>query len=90
MNKEQFFAKLNAPLKKLPAQEREDILRQDPRPGYQNDPEREYKLDYGGWKVRFKVQSTMDEGQEAKDKVIVTEIRKEIENFSSRGAERPG
>ena len=33
------------------------ILRQDPRPGYQNDPEREYKMDYGGWRVTFRVNS---------------------------------
>ncbi len=31
------------------------ILRQDPRPGYQDDPERVYKMDYGGWRVEFKV-----------------------------------
>ena len=34
----------------------EYILSQDPRPGYQDDPEREYKMDYAGWKVTFKVQ----------------------------------
>lgn len=34
----------------------EYILSQDPRPGYQDDPEREYKLDYAGWKVTFCVQ----------------------------------
>ena len=33
----------------------EYILRQDPRPAYQNDPEREYKMDYGGWRVTFTV-----------------------------------
>ena len=33
----------------------EYILSQDPRPGYQDDPEREYKLDYKGWTVTFKV-----------------------------------
>ncbi len=33
----------------------EYILSQDPRPGYQNDPEREYKLDYAGWTVTFVV-----------------------------------
>ena len=33
----------------------EYILCQDPRPGYQNDPEREYKMDYAGWRVTFKV-----------------------------------
>ena len=71
----------NHPLSDAEKEEIEYILRQDPRPGYQNDPEREYKLDYGGWKVRFKVQRTMNEGQEAKDKVIVTEIRKETENL---------
>lgn len=31
----------------------EYILRQDPRPGYQDDPEREYKMDYAGWTVTF-------------------------------------
>ena len=31
------------------------ILRQDPRPGYQDDPERVYKMDYAGWRVEFKV-----------------------------------
>lgn len=29
------------------------ILSQDPRPGYQDDPEREYKMDYAGWTVTF-------------------------------------
>ena len=32
------------------------ILSQDPRPGYQNDPAREYKLDYAGWTVTFRVE----------------------------------
>ena len=31
------------------------ILSQDPRPGYQDDPEREYKLDYAGYRVTFSV-----------------------------------
>lgn len=31
----------------------EYILSQDPRPGYQDDPEREYKLDYAGYTVTF-------------------------------------
>ena len=30
-----------------------EILSQDPRPAYQDDPEREYKLDYGGYNVTF-------------------------------------
>ena len=34
----------------------EYILSQDPRPGYQDDPEREYKLDYDGITVTFVVQ----------------------------------
>ena len=33
------------------------ILSQDPRPAYQDDPEREYKLDYAGWNVTFTVQN---------------------------------
>lgn len=33
----------------------EYILSQDPRPAYQDDPEREYKLDYAGWTVTFVV-----------------------------------
>lgn len=33
------------------------ILCQDPRPAYQNDPLREYKMDYAGWKVSFRVGS---------------------------------
>ena len=35
----------------------EYILSQDPRPGYQDDPEREYKMDYAGWRVTFRVNS---------------------------------
>lgn len=31
----------------------EEILSQDPRPAYQNDPERVYHLDYAGWAVDF-------------------------------------
>ena len=45
----------------------EYILSQDPRPGYQDDPAREYKLDYAGWTVTFVV-----EGR----KVIVRKIEK--------------
>ena len=29
------------------------ILRQDPRPAYHDDPEREYKLEYAGYTVTF-------------------------------------
>lgn len=34
----------------------EEILSQDPRPAYQDDPERVYKLDYAGWHVEFGVE----------------------------------
>ncbi len=34
----------------------EEILSQDPRPAYQDDPKRIYKLDYAGWKVSFRVE----------------------------------
>ena len=33
----------------------EEILSQDPRPAYQNDPDRLYHLDYSGWKVDFSI-----------------------------------
>ena len=32
------------------------ILGQDPRPGYQEDPDREYKMDYAGFTITFVVQ----------------------------------
>jgi len=44
------------------------ILGQDPRPGYQDDPEREYKLDYAGYTVTFFVK---------KQTVFVKKIEKE-------------
>ena len=43
------------------------ILRQDPRPAYQDDPEREYKMDYAGFTITFVVKDTT---------VIVTKIDK--------------
>ncbi|MBR2189778.1 MAG: tRNA (N6-threonylcarbamoyladenosine(37)-N6)-methyltransferase TrmO [Eubacterium sp.] len=45
-------------LAKLPAEKREgllDVLRQDPRPSYQNDPERVYGLSYAGFNIKFLV-----------------------------------
>ena len=47
-------------LRDVPDEIRRDIeyiLSQDPRPGYQDDPDREYKLDYAGWNVTFVVQN---------------------------------
>lgn len=38
-----------------PWMEIEEILSQDPRPAYQNDPERVYHVDYAGWAVAFTV-----------------------------------
>jgi tRNA-Thr(GGU) m(6)t(6)A37 methyltransferase TsaA len=32
-----------------------DIVGQDPRPAYQNDPHREYKMNYGGYEIVFNV-----------------------------------
>lgn len=45
-------------LKKLPADKREtliEILKQDPRPHYQNDPSRIYGFSFGGSEVHFQV-----------------------------------
>lgn len=43
------------------------ILSQDPRPGYQNDPEKEYKMDYAGYTITFRVE---------KANVLVEKIKK--------------
>lgn len=43
------------------------ILRQDPRPQYQNDPERVYGMDYRGCNVRFQIRG---------DTLTITEITK--------------
>lgn len=47
----------------IPIEDREKadieyILRQDPRPGYQDNPERVYKMDYAGLRVSFRVQDS--------------------------------
>ena len=47
----------------------EEILQQDPRPAYQHDAERVYKLDYAGCKAEFKVA----EGVLTVTKIEVTE-----------------
>lgn len=39
-----------------PQAELTEILSQDPRPAYQDDPERLYGLEYAGWEVHFRVQ----------------------------------
>ena len=35
------------------------ILAQDPRPAYQDDPEREYKMDYAGYRITFTVKDAI-------------------------------
>ncbi len=35
----------------------EEILSQDPRPAYQSDPTRVYKMEYAGWHVEFRVEN---------------------------------
>lgn len=45
-------------LQRVPEGSREallEILAQDPRPSYQNDPERRYGVPFAGWDVRFTV-----------------------------------
>ena len=44
------------------------ILAQDPRPAYQDDPEREYKMDYDGYTITFSVK---------KQVVVVKKIEKQ-------------
>jgi hypothetical protein len=35
----------------------EEILSQDPRPAYHDEPERVYKLDFANYKIHFQVQN---------------------------------
>ena len=51
LNGENGDAALNGDIKR----EIEYILSQDPRPAYQDDPEREYKMEYKGYRVTFSV-----------------------------------
>jgi tRNA-Thr(GGU) m(6)t(6)A37 methyltransferase TsaA len=46
----------NPPITDQEKADLEYILRQDPRPGYQDNPERVYKMDYAGLRVSFRVQ----------------------------------
>ena len=50
-----FPEELRAKLAEEDATELTAILAHDPRPSYQNDPERVYGMDYGGVSVRFSV-----------------------------------
>lgn len=49
-------------LEKVPVEKREgliELLSQDPRPGYQNDPERVYKMRFGAQEVWFRVEDSI-------------------------------
>ena len=46
-------------LHKIPSEKQAglwEVLSQDPRPSYHNDPERIYGLPFGGFDIRFRVQ----------------------------------
>ena len=58
-------------LKKLPDSKQEgllEVLSHDPRPSYQNDPDRVYGLTYGNWDIRFTVKEKTLQVQEVIDK----------------------
>ena len=45
-------------MKVVPEAERKrliQILSQDPRPSYQNDPGRDYRMEYAGMEIKFRV-----------------------------------
>lgn len=49
-------------LDKLPKNKRAallGVLKNDPRPAYQNDPDRVYAMDFGGYRVQFQVSESM-------------------------------
>ena len=55
-----------------------EILRQDPRPAYQDDPTREYKMDYAGWRVTFVVEAN---GKEPNGNYSGTVLVRKIEKI---------
>ena len=50
------------------------ILSQDPRPAYQNDPARVYKMDYAGWRVEFHVEETTGKNENVKSQLYIHSI----------------
>lgn len=49
-------------MERVPEEHREilvQVLAQDPRPSYQNDPGRVYGMEYGGMEVRFQVEENV-------------------------------
>ena len=47
--------------KGCPQAELEEILGGDPRPAYQQDSERVYRMDYAGWNIQFRVKENVAE-----------------------------
>lgn len=57
-------------LEQMPKEKREavmEILSQDPRPGYQREPERIYGMEYGGMDMKFRVED---------EKIILMKVEK--------------
>lgn len=60
-----FLLQVNCPdalLETLPKEKQEammELLSHDPRPSYQNDPERIYGLEFAGYNIRFSVQNNI-------------------------------
>ena len=65
LNQREGVLKVSVPeelLEKIPPEKREgllEVLSQDPRPQYQNDPDRVYKMRFGEFEVWFKVEENM-------------------------------
>ena len=59
-----YALKVNCPqplLDKLPKEKQAallGVLKNDPRPAYQHDPDRIYAMDFGGYRVQFRVSET--------------------------------
>ena len=59
-----YALKVNCPqllLDKLPKEKQAallGVLKNDPRPAYQHDPDRRYAMDFGGYRVQFRVSET--------------------------------
>ena len=66
-------------IKDMPLETKRDIeyiLSQDPRPAYQDDPNREYKMDYAGWRVTFVVTANDEGTKDCSGIVIVRKVEK--------------
>lgn len=62
--KREYYLKVQMPdegIEKIPEEKRKvlmQILSQDPRPSYQNDPERVYGVEFAGFEVKFRVEES--------------------------------